>query len=124
MQFINETAYIQIALRGKNFCMAAFDGFQAVINNGMRYLVVAGVGKLMMFLGRLLIAAGSTLAFYCLITFVTSIKATVIEPLYLLVVHIILFRLSSSFLMQLVHSSSVCMVLPLIQFLPALLLIR
>lgn len=66
--------------------MAAFDGFQAVINNGMRYLVVAGVGKLMMFLGRLLIAAGSTLAFYCLITFVTSIKATVIEPLYLLVI--------------------------------------
>lgn len=27
VQFINKTAYIQIALRGKNFCMAAKDGF-------------------------------------------------------------------------------------------------
>jgi hypothetical protein len=87
VQFINETAYIQIALRGKNFCGAAWDGFQTVINNGLRYLIVAGVGKLMMFLGRILIAVGSTLAFYCLITFVTSIKSNVIEPLYLLVVN-------------------------------------
>jgi choline transporter-like protein 2/4/5 len=27
VQFINKMAYIQIALRGKNFCMAAKDGF-------------------------------------------------------------------------------------------------
>ncbi len=27
VQFINKTAYIQIAIRGKNFCMAAKDGF-------------------------------------------------------------------------------------------------
>lgn len=27
VQFINKTAYIQIALRGKNFCTAAKDGF-------------------------------------------------------------------------------------------------
>jgi len=27
VQFLNKTAYIQIAIRGKNFCMAAKDGF-------------------------------------------------------------------------------------------------
>ena len=91
VQFINDTAYIQIALRGKNFCMAAFDGFQIVLSNGIRYLVVAGVGKLMMFLGRILIAVGTTAAFYCLITFVTTIKAGIIEPLYLLAVLVSLF---------------------------------
>jgi len=96
VQFINETAYIQIALRGKNFCMAAWDGFQAVFSNGMRYLVVAGVGKLMMFIGRILIAAGTTAAFYCLITFVPSIKSNIIEPLYLLAVLYLLCRSSSS----------------------------
>lgn len=68
--------------------MAAKDGFEMVLNNGIRYLVVAGVGKLMMFIGRILIAVGTTLAFYCLITFVTSIKANIIEPLYLLLVNI------------------------------------
>lgn len=91
VQFINESAYIQIALRGKNFCMAAYDGFQIVLNNGIRYLVVAGVGKLMMFIGRILIAVGTTLGFYCLITFVPSIKSNIIEPLYLLLVRIVLF---------------------------------
>jgi len=65
-------------LRGKNFCSAAKDGFEIVLNNGIRYLVVAGVGKLMMFVGRILIAAGTTLAFYALITFVTSIKSNII----------------------------------------------
>lgn len=96
VQFINETAYIQIALRGKNFCGAAKDGFEIVLNNGIRYLVVAGVGKLMMFIGRLLISAGATLAFYCLITFVASIKAGILEPLYLLLVPVPLPRSSSS----------------------------
>jgi fucose permease len=66
--------------------MAAKDGFLIVLNNGIRYLVVAGVGKLMMFIGRILIAAGTTLAFYCLITFVTSIKSNIMEPIYLLVI--------------------------------------
>lgn len=86
VQFINETAYIQIALRGKNFCMAAKDGFEIVWSNGMRYLIVAGVGGIMMFIGRLLIATGTTALFYCLISFVPSIKRGIIEPLYLLVV--------------------------------------
>jgi hypothetical protein len=76
--------------------MAAWDGFQAVLNNGVRYLVVAGVGKLMMFIGRILIAVGTTAAFYCLITFVTSIKSNIIEPLYLLAVLIFICRLYSS----------------------------
>jgi len=78
--------------------MAAWDGFQAVLNNGVRYIVVAGVGKLMMFIGQILIAVGTTAAFYCLITFVSSIKSNIIEPLYLLAVLMLLCRLCSSFL--------------------------
>lgn len=96
VQFLNDTAYIQIALRGKNFCMAAYDGFTIVLSNGIRYLVVAGVGKLMMFIGRILIAVATTAAFYCLITFVAEIKSGIIEPLYLLAVPVLLFRSSSS----------------------------
>ena len=96
VQFINETAYIQIALRGKNFCMAAKDGFEIVWSNGMRYLVVAGVGGIMMFIGRIVIAAGTTAAFYAMISFVPSIRETIIEPIYLLVVLILSFRSFSS----------------------------
>ena len=86
VQFLNKTAYIQIALRGKNFCMAAKDGFEIVWCNGMRYLIVAGVGELIMFIGRVMIAVGTTFAFYALITFVSSIQENILEPIYLLVV--------------------------------------
>lgn len=105
VQFLNETAYIQIALRGKNFCGAAMDGFQIVLNNGIRYATVAGVGKLMMFVGRILIAIGSTFAFYILITFATTIKSSIMEPIYMLVVILVLFSWFSSFPMQLEHYS-------------------
>lgn len=42
--FINKNAYIQIALTGKNFCMAAKDGFETVWSNPLRYAIVGGVG--------------------------------------------------------------------------------
>lgn len=86
IQFINKTAYIQIALRGKNFCMAAKDGFETVWSNGMRYLIVAGVGEIIMFMGKIMIAVSSTACFYILITFESTIKDNIIEPLYLLLV--------------------------------------
>lgn len=90
VQFINKTAYIQIALRGKNFCNAAKDGFEIVWSNPIRYTVVAGVGEIIMFLGKLMIAAGTTIAFYCIITYVSSIKANVMEPIYLLILMFII----------------------------------
>lgn len=79
--------------------MAAWDGFQAILNNGLRYMVVAGVGKLMMLIGQILIAVGTTAAFYCLITFVSSIKSNIIEPLYLLAIIFILAYLVGAFFM-------------------------
>ena len=50
--------------------MAAKDGFETVWSNGMRYLIVAGVGEIIMFVGKVLISVGATAAFYILITFV------------------------------------------------------
>lgn len=99
VKFLNETAYIQIALRGKNFCGAAKDGFEIVWSNGMRYLIVAGVGALMAFVGKVMIAVGSTAGFYVLVTFVPSIKDNILEPLYLLmIIFIISFTIASLFM--------------------------
>ncbi len=86
MQFINKQAYIQIALRGKNFCMAAKDGFEIAWSNPIRFAVVNGVGEIIMFLGKLMIAAGTTFSFYLLITFNSSIQTNVLKPIYLLIV--------------------------------------
>jgi len=71
VQFINKNAYIQIALSGKNFCMAAKDGFELVWANPLRYAVVSGIGGIIMFLGKVAIAAASTAAMYAYLTYGT-----------------------------------------------------
>ena len=104
-----------MALRGKSFCNAAKDGFEIVWSNPLRYMIVGGVGWIMMFLGKLMIAASTTALFYILITYVSSIKANIIEPIYLLIVNILLFSLFSSWLLQLDFSSCLFTVLLWIQ---------
>ena len=56
VEFINKTAYIQIALRGKSFCNAAKDGFEIVWANPLRYMVVNGVGWIMMFMEQITVS--------------------------------------------------------------------
>lgn len=86
IEYLNQQAYIQIALRGKNFCMASIDGVTAILSNPARYSIVSGVGAIMMFITELLITAGATLLFYILITFKESIRNNIMEPIFMLIV--------------------------------------
>jgi choline transporter-like protein 2/4/5 len=87
VQFINKNAYIQIALSGKNFCMAAKDGFELVWSNPLRYAIVGGVGSIIMFLGKILIAFGTAMAMYLYLTYAPN---TVMGKLLFLFVNFIL----------------------------------
>ena len=86
IKYLNKQAYIQIALRGKNFCRASWDGISAILSNPLRYGIVSGVGSILMFITQLLISAGATAMFYVLITFVDSIRNNILEPIFLLVI--------------------------------------
>lgn len=66
--------------------MAAYDGFNLVWSNAMRYAIVSGVGEIIMFLGKILISAGTAVAFYVLITYGKTIAKTVFEPILLIIV--------------------------------------
>ncbi len=66
--------------------MAAYDGFNLVWSNAMRFAVVGGVGEIIMFLGKILIAVGTAFGFYCLVTYVSAIAETIFEPILLLIV--------------------------------------
>lgn len=81
IKFINTQAYIQIAIRGKNFCYAAKDGFELAWSNVVRFAVVGGVGTVIMFIGKIMIAAGSATCFYMLITY-TSARDSYLQPFY------------------------------------------
>jgi hypothetical protein len=85
IEFLNRNAYIQIAITGKNFCSASSDAFSLIASNPIRYAIVGGVGQILMFLGKIVIAGLTTFLFYLLITFVQEIHANVQEPIYLLI---------------------------------------
>lgn len=91
VKFINTQAYIQIALRGKNFCYAAKDGFMLAWSNPMRYAIVGGIGMIIMFLGKLLIACLTAIIFYLIITYISSIQSKYSEPILQVAVLLSLF---------------------------------
>ncbi len=68
MEFINKHAYIQIALKGDNFCTAAFEGFGLIIRNLGRFSMLALIGGMFSLIGTLFITVGSCIIGYFLIT--------------------------------------------------------
>ena len=68
MEFINKHAYIQIALKGDNFCVSAFEGFGLIIRNLGRFSMLALIGGIFSLIGTLFITVGSCIIGYFLIT--------------------------------------------------------
>lgn len=57
-----------------------------VFSNVLRYSIVSGVGSILMFIGKLMIASGTAGAFYLLILYTPSIRANVLQPIYLIII--------------------------------------
>ena len=68
MEYINKHAYIQIALKGDNFCTAAFEGFGLVIRNLGRFSVLAIFGGILSIFGTVFITVASAVIGYFVIT--------------------------------------------------------
>lgn len=52
IKFITKNAYIQIALRSKNFCASAWESFYLLIRHAGRFGAAEMIGFIMMFLGK------------------------------------------------------------------------
>ena len=70
MEYINKHAYIQIALKGDNFCTAAFEGFGLLIRNLGRFSMLAFLGGILSIFGTIFITVSSALIGYFVITHV------------------------------------------------------
>jgi hypothetical protein len=68
MEFINKHAYIQIALKGDSFCIAAWQGFALIIRNMGRFGVLALIGGVLSVIGTICIAVSSAVVGYFVIT--------------------------------------------------------
>ncbi|XP_071117793.1 choline transporter-like protein 1 [Haliotis cracherodii] len=52
LKFLNDNAYIQIAINGYGFCKAAKQAFLLIVNNALRVAAINCVGDFLLFLGK------------------------------------------------------------------------
>lgn len=64
MKFLNKNAYVQTAIFGYNFCMAAKKAFYLIARNVARVAAVSIVTDIVLILGNVLIPLVSTFLFY------------------------------------------------------------
>lgn len=67
IKFINENAYIQVALTGDNFCTSAVNAFILALKNAATFFITNGVGSLIYFLGKMSICLANTFIGYFMI---------------------------------------------------------
>jgi len=80
IKFLNKNAYIQIALSGKNFCLAAKDAFFIILKNPLRFGVVSSIGGVFILVGKLFISGLTTLGAYLYITESDNYSDSVYSP--------------------------------------------
>ena len=86
VKFLNENAYIQVALTGESFCASAQMAFVLALKNATQFLITNGVGSLIYLLGKCTIAVGNTLIGYLLITHVPQLKEVIDNPIAILAI--------------------------------------
>ena len=64
VKFINKNAYIQCAITSHNFCVSAKDAFFLITRNSFLFAIAGGIGAAFILLGKLFIAAVTTVAMY------------------------------------------------------------
>jgi len=64
IKFLNKNAYIQVALKGTNFCTSAKNAFKIITSNPVRFAMVAILGRVVHFLGFSFILMSTTILGY------------------------------------------------------------
>ena len=80
MEFINKHAYIQIALKGENFCKSAWEGFGIIVRNLGRFSTLFLIGGFFNLFGIIFISAASGLIGYLVITEVDYFALKISSP--------------------------------------------
>ncbi len=86
IKFLNKNAYIQIAITGNSFCVAAKDAFFIILRNAFLFTIAAGLGEVFMTVGKVFICAFSTFACYTILTTSDIYEDKVFYPLAVMLV--------------------------------------
>lgn len=89
----NRFAYIQIALRGKNFVEASKDGYMLIQYHRRSYGILYGLNSILSFIFKVCIALVPTIIFYCVSTFSESTETNMMEPIYYVLVRFLFIQI-------------------------------
>lgn len=64
MEFISRNAYIVTACKGKNFCTAAWEAFNFILDNITQIAAVTWISAFLMFLGKVFVVLGTIVVCY------------------------------------------------------------
>ncbi|GIL73734.1 hypothetical protein Vretifemale_3863 [Volvox reticuliferus] len=66
VKFINRNAYIMMAIKGKGYCCAAIQAVKLIVSNALRIAVVNLVGDVLIFFGKVSVAAACGVIAYAM----------------------------------------------------------
>lgn len=99
VKFLDENAYIQVALTCDPLCTAAYSAFCLALKNSSTFLITNGIGTIMRFLGRVSICIANTFIGYLIIDRVGDLNKDIDNPIVILaVIFLISFAISSVFM--------------------------
>ena len=94
MEFVNKHAYIQIALKGDNFCTSAWEGFALIVRNLGRFSTLTAIGGIFTIIGTIFISVVSAIIGYFVITkvsyFSDELNSCVLPVVVFLIIGLIL----------------------------------
>jgi len=99
VKFLNENAFIQVALTGDNFCTSAMAAFILALKNSGSFLITNGVGTLISFLGKSTISISNTAIGYIVISNVKEFKEDIDQPIpFLGLIFLMSFMMATTFM--------------------------
>jgi len=99
VKFINENAYIQVALTGQNFCTSAMQAFILALKNATSFFITNGIGNFIYFLGKTTISLTNTAIGYLLITYIPDFEEDIDSPMpFLMLIYIMSYMMATTFM--------------------------
>lgn len=99
IKFLNENAYIQVALTGENFCVSAMQGFVLALKNAATFLIINGIGQFLYLLGKATISIVNTAIGYLMITYIQEFQEDIDQPLpFLMLIFFMSYMMATTFM--------------------------
>lgn len=99
IKFLNDNAYIQIALTGENFCSSAMSAFVLALKNMGSFLITNGIGSIIHLIGKAAICVGNVFLGFFMLRFFPEFENGLGSPIGpLAMVGIMSFLLANIFI--------------------------